>query len=477
MDNFEEKILKNLKTKIAISKFEEEDYFMEKSNKNIAKSIIAAGIIVVSTAGIVFAKDIENFVVQQFNLRGIHQEQVDNGYIGTSEMDYIELDAGVQLGNDESIVDTVKTKLKITDFLITDDEFEFEAKMQFDEKINKYKDLNKRVPMGNIDYENFGSIELKDFYVLDEENNLIASTGYVNEKDEASFNKFCKDHNLDYTYKQYNEKYIQTTPMIVGAPNIIKPEENSLEEIIFNINPDLENRTFPKSKNLTIYFSKITFIPKTSNYDGTDEVHLIGNWKVELDVPEIMQNRQDVVYKVVSCDNKDFNITEAVADELGFEMGISINNVKTVEKPQELSDWEEKKFKEGNGSYNIDLSSREKLVESLGSERLADLYEQYEREKRIIKSKGNRNFYYEQDCKNSYLKNSKGEIFEPGEGWLFNFKYDVTYDENGFENAKKLDIYEGNANFTMTKFNATDKITVVIIYKNEPVTIELEKEN
>ncbi len=479
MDNFEEKILNNVKSKIAISKFEEEEQFMKKTNKSITKSIIAASVILVSTAGMVFAKDIENFIVEKFNLRNLHQTQVDNGYIGTSEMDYIELDAGVQLGNNETIVDTVKTKLKVTDFLITDDIFEFEVKMQFDEKINQYKDLNKRVPMGNIDYENFGSIKLEDCFVLDEENNLIASTGYVNEKDESAFYKFCKEHKLEYTYKQYNEKYFETTRSVESAPNLIIPEENSLEDIIFQINQYEENISFPKSKHLTVYFSKITFIPKLSKNDGTDEVHLIGDWKIELDIPEIMQNREKFVYKVVSCDNEDFNITEAIADEMGFEIGISINNVEEVKKPQELVDWEDKKLKEGNGSYNLDFASREKLVECLGSEKLADLWEQYEKEREIVKLGRVRGYcyYWEEDYKTSYVTNSNGEIFmSNGGGEPFNFKYDISYDENGFSSSKKLNIYEGKPFFAMTKFDATDKITVIIIYKNEPVKIELERE-
>lgn len=478
MDNFEEKILEKTKSKIAISKFEEEEQFMKKSNRNIQKSIIAASVIVVSTAGIVFAKDIENFVIEKFNLRTKYQEQVDNGYIATSEMDYIEVDAGVQLGNDEEIVDTIKTKFKITDFLIANDRFEFEVNMQFDEKINQYKDFNKRV-MGNIDYENFGSISIEDCFILDEENNLIASTGYVNEEDEKAFNKFCEEHNLEYTYKQYNEKYFETSGMLESSPGLINPEENTLENLIFRTYPYRENVSFPKSKHLTIYFSKITFIPKLSKNDGTDEIHLIGEWKIELDIPEIMQNREDIVYKVVSCDNNDFEIKEAVADEMGFEIEISINNVEEVQKPQELAEWEEKQLREGNGTYGIELSSREKLVECLGSERLADLFEQYEKEREIVKLGASDRYlyYWEKNYRTSSVTNSNGETFISNGGIPFNFKYDISYDENGFSIVKNLNIYEGRACFAMTKFNATDKITVVIIFKNEPVTIELEREN
>lgn len=482
-DNFEEKILNKVKSKIAISKFEEEDKLMKNKTKiKFNGAIVAASIFFVFSAGLVFAKDIENFIIENWGLKEtIPEATVDNGYIGTSEMDYIELDAGVQLGNDEEIVDTVNTKLKVTDFVMTDDLFEFEVDMKFDEKINQYKDLNKRVPMGNIDYENFGSIELEEFFVVDESNNLIAATGYDNEKDEEIFNKFCKEHGLDYTYMKYNEKYYETNDSVFSAPGIINPEENSLGKMVFTINQfasiDGQPIAFPESQNLTIYFSKISFVPKLGKNDGTDEVHLVGDWKIELDIPEIMQDREDYIYKVVSCDNKDFEITEAIADEMGFEIQITINNVEEVKEPQELLDWEARKLKEGNGSYGIDLASREKLVECLGSEELADLYEQYQKDTKIVDLTGEKRWYYETESDGSYIINSKGEKFvAQGGGIPFNFKSDVSYDENGFSIVTPLNIYEGRPRFLMTKFDATDEITVIINFKGNPVKIQLERQ-
>lgn len=484
-DNFEEKILNNVKSKIAISKFKEEDKLMKnKSKSKFNRAIVAASIILVFSAGIVFAKDIENFIIETWGLKeSLPEVAVDNGYIGTSEMDYIEVAAGVQLGNDETIVDTVSTKLKITDFIMTNDLFEFEVDMKFDEKINQYKDLNKRVESGNIDYENFGSIELERFFILDENNNLIVSSGYDNEEDKSTFNKFCKEHDLDYTYMKYNEKYYVSNGTIASSPNVINPEENLLENIIFSIRQsasivgiDGQPIPFPKSENLTIYFSKISFVPKLGKNDGTDEVHLVGDWKIELDIPKIMQDREDYVYKVVSCDNKDFEITEAIADEMGFEMQIAINNVEEIKEPQELLNWEAKRLKESNGSYSIDVSSRENLVECLGSEELADMYEQYEKDKKIVDLTGEKRWYYETGSDGSYIINSNGEKFDSqGSAIPFNFKADVSYDENGYSIVTPLNIYEGRPRFSMTKFEATDQLTVVINFKGNPVKIELER--
>lgn len=480
MDNLNEKILENLKTKIAVSNFEKE-VTVKNTNKNkIFKSVVAASIILISSTGLVFAKEIEKFITQQFNLRTMHQSTVDNGYIGTSEMDYIEFDAGVQIGDDETIVDTVKTELRVSDFMLTDDMFDFQVDMKFDGKINQYKDLNKRVECGNIDYENFGSIELKKFFILDENDNLLAAPVYDNDEDRDSFNKFCVEHNLDYNYREYSEKYFDNSNNVIsGYPNTIIPEENKLEDIIFSLSSqyaydDLERETtkYPKSKHLTIYFSEITFVPKLNR---GEEIHLIGDWKIDLDIPEIMQSREDVEYKVVNCDNEDFNIVKAVADETGLELGLSINNVKEVPYPEELKEVEEQYRKEHDGKMHI-LISEEGLLEFYGSQELVDLYVNYNKEKNFINTGREKIYFWEEETKGSYIVDSNGKEFKcNGAVPAFNFKYETTYDENGFSHPKTLDILEGSLIFKMTRFEATDKITAYVEFKGEPVKIELER--
>lgn len=478
MDNMNEKILKNLKSKIAVSNFEEKELNMKTSNRNkVFKSIVAASIILISSTGLVFAKEIEKIIADKFNLRTIHQITVDNGYIGTADMDYIEVEAGVRIGDNKKIVDTVNTKLKISDFMLTDDFFKFQVDMKFDEKINQYKNLNKRVGSGNIDYENFGGIELEKVFILDESDNLLVSPVYQIEEDEQAFNKFCEEHNLNYKYREFNENYFENiSSIILSGPDVIIPEENTLKDIIFSISndtisDDLEKETtkYPKSKHLSIYFSEITFIPKLNS---EEEVHLVGDWKIDIDIPPIMQNREDYTYKVVNCDNKDFNIVSAVADETEFRIELSIDNVKQVRYPEELQVIEEIK-KEENYKF-----TREGLIEFYGSEELADLCEKYYIEKKIINFTGEKEYYWESDSngKGCYIVNNKGNGFGcANTGQVFNFKSESIYDENGFSQVKILDIYEGTLTFAMTKFDCTDKLTVVVDFKGEPVKIELEK--
>lgn len=470
MENFNEKILDTLKSKIAVSKFAEEEVVMKKENKSkVFKSVAIASVILISSTGLVFAKEIEKFIVEKLSLRTMYQDTVDNGYIGTAEMDYIEVNAGVQINDNKTIIDNVNTKLKVSDFMLTDDFFDFEVEMQFDEKINQYKDLNRRIN-GNIDYENFGSIQPKNIFILDESNRLLASPVYDNESDREAFNKFCEEHNLDYTYREYNENYINWLGTVYGAPDTIIPEENKLENIIFSINP--MGTVFPKSKHLTIYFSELIFEPKLNR---GDTVHLIGDWKIDLDIPEIMQNRSDCSYKVVNCDNKDFEITSAIADETGFELGLTINNVKQPKYPEELIQKEEeyKQSHDGNIHY---LISKEGLLEFFGSEELVKMYEDYYEEKEYIRITDRKDYYWQEESKGCYIVDQNGKEFKARNGGQpFNHKYEESYDENGYSHTQVFDVIEGSIIFDMTRFDAPDNMTVYIEFKGEPVKIELEK--
>lgn len=475
MDNLNEKILNRVKNKIAISKFEREDKLMEKNMKGkISQSVVAASIFLTLSAGIVFAKDIENFIIEKFNLRNMYQDAVDSGYIGTTEMDYIETNSELSIGNNEEIVDNIITNLKITDFMMTDDFFDFEMEINFEEKINQYKDLGKRVECGNIDYENFGSIELKDFFILDEENRLIGAPAFLDANEEV-FNNFCSKHNLPYKYREYNENYYDNGASgVISSPENIVPEENSLQNLVFSI-ISAERKNLPKSKHLSIYFSKIAFIPKLGKEDGSDVVYLHGDWKIELDIPEIMQNREDVIYKVVSCDNENFKDIEAIADETSFSLLASIENIKRMEYPKELSEKEDELSKANNNCINIP-NNRDGIVKLYGSEELANLYEDYYKSTQVINLTGEKRFYWQEESEGCYILNSNGErIAEAVRSIGPGFDYEVVYDENGFSSLVYSDIYRSGALFSITKFDMPDEITVVIDFRGTPVNIKLEK--
>lgn len=73
--------------------------------------------------------------------------------------------------------------------------------------------------------------------------------------------------------------------------------------------------------------------------------------------------------------------------------------------------------------------------------------------------------YIVTESKASYIENETGQIYESTLSPSRNAKTD-------FIDGNKYDFYE---TFSMTKYDATDKIKVVLYYYGNPVNIELEK--
>ena len=90
-----EKIYNDVKRKLSISNFiEEENEEMEKNKHLILKSITVACCMMLSITGVVFAKDIGNFINNLFGYSASDgvQTAVENGYIKEVKPTYIESD-------------------------------------------------------------------------------------------------------------------------------------------------------------------------------------------------------------------------------------------------------------------------------------------------------------------------------------------------------------------------------------------------
>ena len=102
-----EKIYNDVKRKISISNFvEEENEVMVKNKHSIFKSIAVACCMVLSITGVVFAKDIGNFINNLFGYNASDgvQTAIDNGYIKEVEPTYIESD-GIEFSLDSFLID------------------------------------------------------------------------------------------------------------------------------------------------------------------------------------------------------------------------------------------------------------------------------------------------------------------------------------------------------------------------------------
>lgn len=274
-----EEILKNLKLKISISKFEEEEEKEMKIKKiNILKTGLVACCMIASITGVVFAKDISNYLKNLFGANSSDGVDiaVNNGYMSEINTEYQEAD-GIDI--------------KVESILI--DDFNFD--MNFNVKVSdKY----------NID--EFEHIDFEDLKIIDENNNIVFDT---------HTNIQGKTEEEMKTEKHYMGSYS-------FLPNKINDNEFKVS-LSATGNPDL----FPKSKHLKVDLSKI----KTWQYVNEERIEkgYEGNWHFEIDVPEEFYNRETIIYKAKSCNDNSININEIEATLSKTALKIYIPEMKT----------------------------------------------------------------------------------------------------------------------------------------------------
>ena len=299
--------------------------------------------------------------------------------------------------------------------------FDFE----FDENIDKV-----------IDFEKIKNIELSDLCVSDENNIILYSASYNENAINSGLNSFSKANSkelrkIELQYNMYADKY-------------------------------------PKSQKLSFKFSKIEF----QEIDKNEKTVLSGNWNINIDVPEKFYNRSEKYYKVVSSTNDRFNIYSAKLTDTGFEFGMTIKDEHKPTYPEEVKN-ERKNIIEKYGVLDEDglyTSESQKIMSQKMNELSVtspykEMLEKYEKEDTPILSRG-LTIDVKSDIENGcYVMNNKGEKFEctmsPSRKCNYNFI-----------DGDKYDFYE---TYSMTKYDATDDITMVVNYRGTLEYIKLQK--
>ncbi|MBR3613900.1 MAG: sigma-70 family RNA polymerase sigma factor [Clostridia bacterium] len=91
---------------------------------------------------------------------------------------------------------------------------------------------------------------------------------------------------------------------------------------------------FPRSKKLKITFKRITeeIYPLSEEELQKSERNVyIGDWKFEVDVPEEMYKREVVVYKVKSCNDKDTVVDNATLSNTAFKISIPVTTTDKID--------------------------------------------------------------------------------------------------------------------------------------------------
>lgn len=442
MENNYDVIKQKFKLGIVISEIKNENDIIIKKQKNInRKPIAVACMILVLATGVVFAKDIENLIKDRFRLGNGVEKAIENNYIGTvEESEYKYSEVSVTKGEDNNIVDKFDTGMKINSFVMTDTALSLEIELKFDEKINKYKKINN-----NTDFENFGNIEFSDLFVLDNEKILIHSPSLS--KDEELFKNYCENNNLEYTFGDYNNKYLTS---------VANSEIRNINSNTLTLTYIIQASDIPKSKTLKLNLSKIKFLPKKQN-KTSDIVTLTGNWCFEIEVPELIYNRTSTSYYVVDCENKDFDVYEAKVTDTGFEIGLTIDNVEAPVADSILI----------NPSTELPyiFNSKEELLEISTDKDFENKYVEFETKFSPIRVNGVPVVPWLESTEGCYVENSNGEKF-----CASNSAY--RKQNSNFLDNRKFEFYE---TFDMTSYEATDTITVTIELYGIPYKIKMQK--
>lgn len=248
------------------------------------------------------------------------------------------------------------------------------------------------------DAEKLGAkdILLQDLKIVDEENNVVFSTNYYKEdyeKQEFYYNGFSMKSNL------VEDNKIRVSLITSGG-----------------VTP------FPKSKKLKVTFKRIAEeIYPTSEEEllKTEQNVYIGDWNFEVDVPKEMYEREVVVYKVKSCNDKDTVVDNATLSNTAFKISIPYTTTDKIDY-KALYDRENRK----------------------------SIYDLIALQKEYVETSDGKRFEASNDGNNHY-RGAKGE--------------------------EKITDYAQT--FNLTKFDATDQLTVHIFTNSgKEIIIEFEKE-
>ena len=372
-----EKILENVKLKISISNFDEEENLeMKKSNRNIFKIATVACCMLVLTTGVVFAKDIGNFIKNLFgfNVSEGVDTAVNNGF-------YAEVEKETQSAEGFDIT--------VENFIIDDYNFAMNFLITLDERHNIEEVYNS-------------SIWFEDLRIIDENNKVIFSTNY----------NLPRNPNERFEPEYWNGFSMHTE----------KVSENQLRMYVTSSG---SVQTFPKSEKLYISFKRIATRrnPKDGSYlenENENRIIYLGDWKFEADVPQSLQNRESSSYKAVKCNEPGIDLSKVEAELSNTAFKLKISEMKT------------------------DKVDYDKLHESNPK----SIYDRIALQKEYVETSDGKK--YETDAKSD------------GDG--------------GYGLSPENTIIDYHQTFSLTSYDATDKLTIhIFTNKGEEIIIEFEK--
>lgn len=279
-----------------------------------------------------------------------------------------------------------------------------------------------------MEYVNFNNTGIKVNYVSMDDYNLFLTFDTKSEINntiyEATFKDliitdennnliFCDDIDTYEKYCKKNGKEIRSIPKdsITNNGYGIEEIEQSKNNVITLYK--LYSSQFPKRKELNIEIHTVQLSTLEEN------ININGTWKIKIKLPEDFYNRQDIIYYVKDENDKLAN--------LNIESVIVTNTQAVIEYNGNIENYE-------NTQGEIEGQINDLLF-------------------------GVRSFYDK-----IWIENQNGEKFEIV---TTNDGYGTTYSSDGFYNGKLI--------FSLTKYDLTDRLYLVIEKNKEEYKVILER--
>ena len=227
----------------------------EKKNHNLIKQVlkyIIWSIIGICSCGTVYAI---HYIDKHSNIYDVGvKDAIQNGYVQEIENVKYNIDNSVKVG--------------ISSLLLDD--------------FNFYLDLNVEVDKNIEGYENF---KIKDVIIYDDENNIY----YADNSDVIEKYSLGKNIPLDRLTEISGYKGITISNVCQNTGNI-------------NFMFKSQSNKYPKSKKIYVEFGGLEFSNNVN--EMKNNLIYIGNWKIDVEVPEKFQNRESILYNIKNCDDR-----------------------------------------------------------------------------------------------------------------------------------------------------------------------------
>lgn len=425
-------IYKRLKNSIAMDKFNKHEKIRIK-RRDFINSFMSILVCLFSISGIVFANEISTKIYENYFQTGNGVgAAIENGYIEKNNDDHLADMEKAYAKNEYTgeTIDGTLTKIKV-DKLLMDD---FNLSITLDVELSDELD-----PI--INSKNIRDMSMPDIVIYDENNNILFH------EYNYSIKQFC-----DYKKFDLNEyDILNNTEKVVNSgfsSYIIEKDENHIK-FLFNIYTG--DDSFPKSKELNFYLTEIRLSENAETRNGEEEVSLSGSWNFSAEVPEKMYDRTKIKYNMLSTSDNSFKLNSAYLYDTGMNIDFSFwtgeeNKRERITIP-EIEFWES--LDDENELKDIEILNYYTSVKLENSE-----------EYREQSNNSYKRYIFEK-----YLVNEKGEKFELSVGAR----------ENGGSSISEDGTMHFKGMFDLTKYDATDKVTLYIDYHDKKIEVKLMK--